>query len=102
MNEKLKEEIQTKAFRPMQRAGVYDPMEQAGHRDAIFVSNVLALLKDKVVVGEKELKKLLEDFKRVAEKPQDQLCLNLIYRLEQLITESGNQISQAEELPVKC
>ena len=34
------EKIQQKAKRPRQASGVYDPMEQAGHRDMIYISSL--------------------------------------------------------------
>ena len=37
----LKQKILEKARRPMQEAGVYDPMEQAGHADMVSVDYVL-------------------------------------------------------------
>jgi len=45
MNE-LEKRMGKKTFKPMQRGGVYDPMEQAGHRDAIFVKSVKEIIEE--------------------------------------------------------
>ena len=55
------EKIREKAFRPMQKAGVYDPMEQAGHRDVVYVKDVLEILKTCVVIPVCELLEIYED-----------------------------------------
>jgi hypothetical protein len=59
VNKRFKDEIGARAFRPMASAGVYDPMEQAGYRDAVPVSTVLKLLEGNVVVAKQDLEELL-------------------------------------------
>ena len=59
------EKIRQKAKRPKQSVGVYDPMEQAGHRDMIYISSLFnregngildEFFKANVVVGKAKLK----------------------------------------------
>lgn len=41
----LRKAMQKKVKRPMQETGVYDPMEQAGHRNMILIEDALEVFK---------------------------------------------------------
>ena len=43
------------------------------------------MLRNFVVFEKEEWQKLLKNFKEAAQESQDQLCLNLIYRIEELM-----------------
>ena len=44
MKGELEERIRGQGTRPMQSAGIYDPMEQAGHADMVGVGTALSII----------------------------------------------------------
>lgn len=75
----LRKEVEKKAFRAMQSAGVYDPMEQAGYGDVVYVSDVLAL----IGTVEKELRERL----KVEENQEWHVSTDVSFALQELIKE---------------
>lgn len=57
----VRQQIKEKAFRSRQQVGIYDPMEQAGHMDVVYVSNVFKVLDELAEKLEEELKFAYEE-----------------------------------------
>jgi hypothetical protein len=96
----LEQEIRNKAFRPMQCAGVYDPMEQAGHRDVVYVDEddgILALISQHEATRNKQLQ---ESIKKLHTRVENEFwkgwnaCLDKILNI---LSEGSSQEKSSKE-----